>query len=64
MKYLSLAVVGAALVALSGCIAYPVDGYRARGDQGGQQDRDHSQNRNDGGHDGDHHDNDHLHGQN
>jgi len=40
MKTLSLAALGAALVFLSGCVAYPVDGYSGHHNQGAGNSRD------------------------
>ena len=34
MRLLSLAALGAVLIVLSGCVAYPIDRYPARADQG------------------------------
>ncbi len=39
MKHLSVAALGTALILLSGCVAYPLDNYPARGDRGGGHDR-------------------------
>jgi len=49
MKYSSLAALAAALIGLSGCIAYPVDNYSNRGDRGAERDRgrDHDRDRRD-----------------
>ena len=62
MKYLSLAALGAALIVMSGCVAYPVNGYPALGDRGTERDGDneHDRHRNRDGtdsHGGQRHDN-------
>ena len=41
MKYLSLTALAAALIGLSGCIAYPVGDRGGERDRGGDHDRDH-----------------------
>jgi hypothetical protein len=47
MKHLSLAAICAALLVLSGCVAYPIDSYPARGGQSAEHDRDRGRDHND-----------------
>jgi hypothetical protein len=43
MKTSTLISLAVALIALSGCIAYPMDGYPPGGEHGAQRDRGHDQ---------------------
>lgn len=45
MKNSSLIALAAALIGLSGCVAYPMEGYPPGGEHGGRQDRDHDRDR-------------------